>query len=489
MIKPEITISMTSTSINIILDSKLQAKLPDQSSLENKPNQALNLSTPDQYYLETELTQGLLPNPRTKHGLVNGFLFAYNNHLPLKLRPDDLQLIIQLVLSTCVNRNPESLRYLFVNHEGQMNLSYEDTEFNLDEITAQFKKLMKAHLKDPQFAEKFTQTYSTTTPVAGLVSNTLLMNTLKEYFSYEFILGCGIPNVVLEGTLADWERLESNYQYFKEIFKVTELVNWFRHFDVVMGMFMKMRRLQQTGQHDVEATDDLKEFWARVISYVPQGSGGDTILGGWIRLLIPYAGENELVGGLDANLIPCLDLNQVDPNKGQTRGGYDMQDKLKDFYFAHGWSSVPDSIVATPMKFTIPGQGSLNMELHSGFFASVFKDGSVQMNIGVKITENLTLKAEAEKQSYLERGVQKTQYSIQIPRTLRKEASQICALFQECGYNFYGTDPLEEIEKQAFRDLGVDDSGYYLKVPQVLMDRKSEIMEVFGKSDYELRCV
>ncbi len=481
-----------STTVNIILDPTLKPTLPDQSKLLKQANQSLNLETPELYYSEAEYTEGLLPQSRTRHGLVNGFIYAYNNHLPLKLRPDDLQLAIQLVLSTCVNRNPEGLRHLFVGHQGKVDLSYQNDQFNLAEITQKFKELMKAHLTDAQFAERFTQTYSTTTPVSGLVSNTLLMNTLKDYFSYEFILGCGIPNVVLEGTQEDWDQLDSNYQYFKEMFKVTELVDWFRHFDVVMGMFKKMVQMQaearQLGKAEIQATDDLREFWARVISYVPQGSGGDTILGGWIRLLIPYAGENQLVGGLEQPLIPCLDLKQADPTGGKDarRYGYDMQHTLKDFYFAHGWSSVPDSVVATPMKFTILGGKSLEMELHSGFFTSVFQDGYVRMNIGVKMTENLTMKSEARKQTYLDQGVIVRDYSLEIPRRLRKESDQIMALFQACSYNYTGTDPLEESEKQVFRDLGVNDESYYLKVPKALESRKEEIMETFDVDTYSI---
>jgi hypothetical protein len=119
------------------------------------------------------------------------------------------------------------------------------------------------------------------------------------------------------------------------------------------------------------------------------------------------------------------------------------------------------------------------MELHSGFVAPVFQDGYVRMNIGVKITENLTLKMEAEKASYIERGVKLDQCAVAIPRTLCKESDKIVKLFQTFGYNLYGKDPLEETAKQVFRDLGVDDSSYDLKVPNSLKDKEAEIMETF----------
>jgi hypothetical protein len=45
------------------------------------------------------------------------------------------------------------------------------------------------------------------------------MNALKEYFSFEMILSCGIPAVIMEGTQADWQKLKEFYEYFKNFLK------------------------------------------------------------------------------------------------------------------------------------------------------------------------------------------------------------------------------------------------------------------------------
>lgn len=62
---------------------------------------------------------------QTDSGLVNAFLLAYNNHLPLRLRPDDIHCALQMIFSTYVNNNAEKLRHLFVEHDGKKVLSVE----------------------------------------------------------------------------------------------------------------------------------------------------------------------------------------------------------------------------------------------------------------------------------------------------------------------------------------------------------------------------
>ena len=150
------------------------------------------------------------------------------------------------------------------------------------------------------------------------------MNTLKEYFSFTMICECGIPAVVLNGTDDDWVKLFQTYDYFKKIFLETELKIWFRHFDKVMDLFKKMRNEQKADKY-------ICEMWRRVISYIPQGSGGDQILGGWIRLFVPYNETNKLIGGLDKE-IACMDLTQSEPTK---KDHYQWQDEMKDFYLGY----------------------------------------------------------------------------------------------------------------------------------------------------------
>ena len=48
--------------------------------------------------------------------VINGFYAAHANHLPIRLKPDDIWLLIVQAFSTYVNNNSERLRDKFVNY-------------------------------------------------------------------------------------------------------------------------------------------------------------------------------------------------------------------------------------------------------------------------------------------------------------------------------------------------------------------------------------
>lgn len=65
------------------------------------------------------------------------------------------------------------------------------------------------NIKDPSVADWVIPTFSTTTPTDRIVSSVSLMATLQNFFDYKFMLLCGIPNVTLLGTPADWQQLRT----------------------------------------------------------------------------------------------------------------------------------------------------------------------------------------------------------------------------------------------------------------------------------------
>jgi hypothetical protein len=481
----ESTESVDDSHLTIVLDSDLKPTVPTNfSTLTNQLS--LDTTNPENYYSEYEHTENLIDKNPTGHHLINAFLYSYNNHLPLKLRPDDIQLVIQSVISTCVNNNSEKFRSMFVAHEGKMELKVKNLTFDPDFFCNEFKKLMRENVKDSEFVDKFASKYSTSTHVSQTVSNMMLMNTLKEYFSYEMMCMCGIPSVMLCGTQEDWISLFASYNYFEKFFEKTELDDWFKHFDILMDMFLEMRMLKRGGIV-ADAPTNIKELWKRVISYVPQGSGGDQILDGWVRLFIPYTSGNTLIGGLKSD-IKCLDISKKDPSNGLKYVDYGMQDVLKDFYIASGWSTVPKSVAVTPAVLDY-NRTKYEVEFVSGFFNSSYKNGYVCANIGYKMTENKTMKDDNLKLEYTKKGVKAHDNGmvLDIPRVLRSEADKITKIFHTYGYNLYGTDPVEEENKKKYLDQGVkydalNFSDFDLHIPPILASEEKEIRKVFGVS-------
>jgi hypothetical protein len=494
--------------LHITLDMSLPNNEDKIKYIDNLCSQPyLNLEKPDMYYSQYEYNTNLV-EARTHNNLINTFLEAYDYHISLRLRPDDIQMAIQMAIATCINNNAEQMRHLFVSHEGKIKLSVAKSGLDLDYFCETFKDLMSKNIKDPEFIEKFTTKYTTTTPIVSTVSNMFLMNALKEYFSFEMILSCGIPAVIMEGTQADWQKLKEFYEYFKNFLKDTELKAWFPHFDIIMDMFIEMRNLHEgNAEYIVVAGNNhnINELWKRVISYVPQGSGGDIILGGWVRLLVPYSEHNKLIGLYKKIL--CLDINTPRPNINESNCSYKEQDILREYYFASGWNSMQTSYLTTPATLIIPTmdgnknyEKTYNVELYSGFFNPVIHTNpntqakTVSTNVGFIMREDTVIQKNKLVKEYTKLGVKKSKTGhLEVPVTLHNKFWEICKIFDTCGGSSYVPD--KENRKKYYEDNGVitiyskrAKGNNYIKslhIPEHLKQNRKEISICFGLGSYE----
>ena len=57
--------------------------------------------------------------------LLKGFYFAHTHHYPIRIKPDDIRLLIVQAFSNHVNANAEKLRNYFVNFNGKQKLKVE----------------------------------------------------------------------------------------------------------------------------------------------------------------------------------------------------------------------------------------------------------------------------------------------------------------------------------------------------------------------------
>ena len=60
--------------------------------------------------------------------LLNGFYTAHTNHYPIRIKPDDIWLLIVQAFSNHVNANSERLRHYFVDFDGKKQLT---VQYNL----------------------------------------------------------------------------------------------------------------------------------------------------------------------------------------------------------------------------------------------------------------------------------------------------------------------------------------------------------------------
>jgi len=372
---------MASSFLHVILNNQLKGSLPDPTKyVENTP-----ATTQQKYFPKTNETKEVLVQTpeweklifeseytesnyleQTQNGLINAFLFAYNNHIPLKVKVQDIHIALQLIISTFINNNAEQCRDMFVDHTGKKTLSVINDKIDFNTFGQMMRDEVKKNVKNSKFVDLLEPNYSTTKPICTTVSNLLVLNTLKEYFSYKFICCCGIPEVILDGTQEDWLNLKRKYDEMKIMFYkfkgvLGELDDWFDCMDIVINMFIDMRMMEKDGE--IEATESQKMLWERVISFVPVGSGGDTILGGWISILSPYSSLNK-IKHVVKNL-PCLDVNSMAP-KSDGIDYYTYQDILKKYYGGIGWSKLQTTMFLTPAVLNLYGV-EYNLKMTAGF--------------------------------------------------------------------------------------------------------------------------
>jgi hypothetical protein len=445
-------------AIRIQLDNTLEKKtITNLSNLQQKS--VLDLTIPDNYFSQYEYSERLIKKEnydyRTQNNFINTFLASYNFHKTLILRPDDIKLQILTIISICINNNPEIYRDYFVNHSEKIKLYVKCNTFSADFFCQKFSDLMNENIKDINFVSHYTSKFSTTNQIISTVNNITLMNTLKEYFSFSMMLCCGIPEVVLEGTNEDWNKLNETYQYFKSIFRESELKNWFIQFDKIMDLFMIMRGLKQIESINlIDNTKYIKEMWKRVISYIPQGSGDDKILGGWIRLFVPYNQQNKIIDGLDKELL-MFDLTHSEPLCNENY--YDWQDEMAKFYFGGDWCDMFSSFITTPLELIDYDDTIYNVEFYSGFYEPhITESDEIRMNFGYILREDKTEIIDKNKKRYLREGViEKSRGSICIPKHLQKEDMIIKQVFNAYFVSYYGIDPEEEKRKEYYLNEGV----------------------------------
>ena len=113
--------------------------------------------------------------------------------------------------------------------------------------------------------------FSTTGPVERAVSEVVMMDIFERYFHYVALCVCGIPSVTLEGTVADWERLEQKVEGLARF----DLDWWLEHLRPICRQFV----LAAKGQPDIS-------HWQNICKL--QSDYGGDVVNGWIARLFPY---------------------------------------------------------------------------------------------------------------------------------------------------------------------------------------------------------
>ena len=147
------------------------------------------------------------------HKVLLGYLNAYFDHCPIKVNPNVIWQLILNQFSKYVNDYSERLRNIFVNFEGRKEINcirigtFKDVYKYKDDLIEEFCNKISENI-GKQLTDILTPNFTTSTKQSIIAGKVSIMSTFKKYFHYRIgMVSCGIPYILLEGSLEDWKKI------------------------------------------------------------------------------------------------------------------------------------------------------------------------------------------------------------------------------------------------------------------------------------------
>jgi hypothetical protein len=212
---------------------------------------------------------------REIHPLALAVHTAFSEHRPLLLTPDVIWLTIAQGFAQHVNHHAEELRSSFVSHQGKEKLVAQSD--NLPTLPAEWAEVIEQwtlHLRDRVGADVYRLmecNFSTTTPITRIASHVVMMDAFQQYFDFVMLSVCGIPEISLLGTVADWQSIYDRVANLSQY----NLSWWTDRLLPICQEFVNTA----AGKPD-------RDFWQCI--YKPQAVYAADYITGWLADLFPY---------------------------------------------------------------------------------------------------------------------------------------------------------------------------------------------------------
>lgn len=211
------------------------------------------------------------------NSFIGSIYNAYSRHFVLRLRADDVLLTVVVALAGYIDAHAEEMRSLFVTHQGKKTLTIETAQMG-EHIIELLSDAVNAEISAE--ARGFVEPhFSTTTPKDRLVARAALLGAMQKYFGYRVMLMCGIPQVVMMGTPADWHALKA---------KIADMgVRW----PALKGWVSILLPIADEFIASAEGRPN-EEFWQSCVHSESFGSGS-WVLSGWVLAFAPWTQDGE----------------------------------------------------------------------------------------------------------------------------------------------------------------------------------------------------
>lgn len=306
-----------------------------------------------------------LPGEKASGVLVHPVLAAldaaYSDHLPVVLSPDMIWMLIVQGFGTHIRYHAELFRKELTGKEsGKETLVVESdllpggSAKTWPEVVSQMTALADESLILP-LGEMMIRKFSTTTSDSLCAQHIVFLDSVSEYFEYEVEWICGIPEIQLEGTEADWQLIHDSLKDLKGF----EIDEW------VEGMVGPISNFVKAFQGEID-----REFW-QSIYHAGEDCGGIPYFTGWISRFFAYVDGSFIIrNGSGAPFPEKLKIPGIPEPLfiGEDDNNQVWKGLVKNYaeVTAREHSSYPSGIASVPFRWIIPDQ-NFNMLWHAGF--------------------------------------------------------------------------------------------------------------------------
>ncbi|KAI1332922.1 hypothetical protein F5Y16DRAFT_394231 [Xylariaceae sp. FL0255] len=287
---------------------------------------------------------------------------AFHQDLHLVIRPDDVWLAILVQLNFYINGNAEKLRSIFVDHDGQKPLAVDIRSYSWDtignsELANKFTELIQASIKKPGFKNWFLPKFTTTTADDISTAGIALIGTMKQYFKYVLMGGCGFPSITILGERQDWATIHDRIDTLRDF--GDEAAEWARLLKIIAARMLAC--------FDDPDSDSAKDFWMRAVHRAGKDGSGEPIVrsySGWLTAFCFWDQKGNRISSLASSKV----LQLTEDQKPLILDGI-------EFPMIHP-TEVPFGSVDVPLVYEdFDRRQEVHVKLTAGHFgASVYKD-------------------------------------------------------------------------------------------------------------------
>ncbi|AUH72625.1 DUF4419 domain-containing protein [Legionella sainthelensi] len=208
---------------------------------------------------------------------------AFGRHQAIEIKPDDIHMLVLQGLARFFQHFQEDFRQFGVSFQGKKKIKINIPDIDNNEywnrVPYGFANIIRELISVPETADVILQNYSNSTQVDKAVKAITLMGMFSTYFDYTLETMCFIPKFILQGTVEDWNKLNSIPEKIITQLRLKEYISaekangpqilyrWLNRLQPILNA-MYMGR---TGRVDVE-------FWQSFYKFKSH-SGGNTVTG------------------------------------------------------------------------------------------------------------------------------------------------------------------------------------------------------------------